>query len=52
MIPGRRPAGSVKCWNDCSENERQRLKTILKYSGNSYHPIKVNEDGSFTECEL
>lgn len=35
-----------------SENERQRLKTILKYSGNSYHPIKINEDGSFTECEL
>ena len=35
-----------------SENERPRLKTILKYSGNSYHPITVNADGSFTACEL
>ena len=35
-----------------SENERPRLKTILKYSGNSYHPVQVNADGSFTECEL
>ena len=33
-----------------SENERPRLKTILKYSGNSYHPITVNADGSFTAC--
>ena len=35
-----------------SENERPRLKTILKYSGNSYHPVTVNADGSFTACEL
>ena len=35
-----------------SENERPRLKTILKYSGNSYHPITVNADGSFTACAL
>ena len=35
-----------------SENERPRLKTILKYSGNSYHPVTLNADGSFSECEL
>ena len=35
-----------------SENERPRLTTILKYSGNSDHPVQVNADGSFTECEL
>lgn len=32
--------------------DRPRLKTILKYSGNSYHPVRLNEDGSFSEAEL
>lgn len=35
-----------------SEAEKQKLKTILKYSGNSFHPVKIAEDGSFTETEL
>ncbi len=35
-----------------SDAERARLKTILRYSGNSYHPITVREDGSFAEAEF
>lgn len=46
------PAGEGVSFAFYSENERPRLKTILKYSGNSYHPITVNADGSFTACEL
>ena len=35
-----------------SDDERPRLKTILRYSGNSYHPVILKEDGSFAETEL
>ena len=35
-----------------SEEERMKLKTILRYSGNSFHPVKLQEDGSFAETEL
>ena len=35
-----------------SEEERPKLKTILRYSGNSFHPVTLQEDGSFAETEL
>lgn len=35
-----------------SDGERPRLKTILRYSGNSYHPVVLGPDGSFRETEL